>query len=203
MMIEDDPVAGPSPGRGDVTDLLQRWKGGDHGAVDVLLPLVYDDMLRIARRLFRRERADHTLEPTALVHEVFMELDREHGPLCKDRSHFYALTATLMRRALVDHSRGRSRLKRGGANHKLALDEIDEPAQPQTHGLLALENALQDLERLDPVKARIVELRFYTGLSVEETAACIRLSSRTLRRHWRQARALLYRELAPQVRDAL
>lgn len=178
-----------------LTCLLQRWSQGDRQAAETLMPLVYDELRKIARQVFRRERADHTLQATALVHEVYLHLMTRSDIEWQSRSHFYGLAACMMRRALVDYGRERAYLKRGGQLEKVPLEEARELSTAQPWDLAALDDALNDLARLDPQKALIVELRFFGGLTVDQTAECIGLSARSVAREWRRAKAILYREL--------
>jgi RNA polymerase sigma-70 factor (ECF subfamily) len=157
--------------------------------------LVYDELRRLAAAALRRERADHTLQPTALVHEAFVRLAGSAGHPWADRAHFIAVAARAMRRVLVDHARGRRTLKRGNGDLLVSLDGIDVPAASTTVDLVALDAILQRLADLDPRQARIVELRYFGGLSVDETAALLEISSRTVKREWQMARAWLEREL--------
>lgn len=175
---------------------------GSGDAAERLIEQVYGELRRIARSYFRRERPDHTLQATALVHEVVMDLLDQSGIEWRSRSHFFGLAACMMRRALVQHARERTALKRGGGIQKLPLDET-HTGPPRPAHLLALDEALQSLERVDARKARIVELRFFGGLSVEQAAQCLSSSPRTVAREWRRARAFLYRELSPEARHGL
>jgi RNA polymerase sigma factor (TIGR02999 family) len=186
-----------------LTSLLRRWGDGEEKVVGELLPLVYDELLRIARRQFRREREDHTLEPTALVHEVFLRLTGGQAVQWQNRTHFFRLAASLMRRTLVDHARSHGRQKRGGGElRRLPLEAMEAPSGLGPEDLLALNQALEALERFDPVKARIVELRFFGGLSMAETGHCVGLSERSVWRHWRHAKLILFQQLAPEFRHA-
>lgn len=186
---------------GAVTDLLQRWTAGEAHALDRLVPLVYDELRRLARRLLRHERDDHTLVPSALVHEAFLRLNGA-GMTFESRAQFYGLLSQLMRHVLVDHARARSAQKRNG-DGAISLDDVPDAllATPAANGaatldLLALDRALQRLESLDPQQGHVVELRFFGGLSVDETAAALGISPATVKREWASARAWLMRELA-------
>jgi RNA polymerase sigma factor (TIGR02999 family) len=184
------PAAGPS-----VTELLRDWSGGDQAALDRLMPIVYRDLRRQAAAQLRREGREHTLQPTALVHELFLRLVGQREAAWAGRAHFLAVCAGLMRRILVDHARRRSRLKRGGTLCRVDLDW--EPAAPgRDLELIALDQALQDLQALDGDQARLVELRFFGGLSTEEAAQVLGVSSRTVKRDWRSARAWLLQRLS-------
>jgi RNA polymerase sigma factor (TIGR02999 family) len=186
-------VADPAPGH--VTSLLRQWKGGDDSALDRLLPLVYAELRRIAARHLRRERAGHSLQPTGLVHEADLRLVAAPGPDLQDRAHFFGVSARLMRQILVDHARARGAAKRGGAARRVTLTDHVEPAVERDLDLLALDEALRRLEEMDPVQGRVVELRYFTGLSIEETAEVLGKSPATVNREWRLARAWLRREL--------
>lgn len=180
-----------------VTQVLAEWRRGDEAALDRLAPLIYPELRRIAGRQLRRERPDHTLQPTALVHEVFLQLVDQRHATWENRAQFFAVAAHLMRRILVDHARSRHALKRGGAITKVALDvrAVDVSADPIAAEVLAVDQALERLAQQDPDQARIVELRFFAGLSVEETAHVMQRSARTVKREWRLAKAWLFREL--------
>lgn len=179
-----------------VTEWLRRWSGGESEAFGELIERVYDDLHDIAARCFRRERSEHTLQATALLHEAMLRLiDIETLPW-KNRGHFYALIARMMRRLLVDHARQHRRLKRGAGGQRVTLS-LAEPlgADAQNPDVEALEEALERLAARDPQKARIVELRFFTGLTLEEIARCLDISISTVTREWRRTRTWLYCEL--------
>ncbi|MCB1037760.1 MAG: sigma-70 family RNA polymerase sigma factor [Acidobacteria bacterium] len=180
---------------GELTGVLRRWSGGEKEALDELVPLVYEDLLRIARRQFRGERADHTLEATALVHEVFLRLTGGESVDWQDRTHFFRLAASLMRRTLVDHARRLHRRKRGGDFQRVPLEAAEVVESPQLEELLALSAALEDLDRVDPLKAQIVELRFFAGLSESEVAELLGVSRMTVSRDWKVARLRLRRAM--------
>jgi RNA polymerase sigma factor (TIGR02999 family) len=181
--------------------LLLQWSEGDADALEQLLPLVYGELRRIASNQLRRERADHTLVPTALVHELYMRLVDQRRTSWQNRAHFFGLAAQLMRRILVDHARAQHAEKRGGLVTHVSLDDAlgGDPSEPRAHGpaadVLAIDEALERLATIDPDQARIVELRFFAGLSIEETAHVLKRSPRTVKREWRLARAWLYRAL--------
>jgi RNA polymerase sigma factor (TIGR02999 family) len=179
----------------DVTQLLAEATDGDRRALDQLLPLVYNELRRLAEGLMLRERASHTLQPTALVHEVYMKLVDQTRARWENRAHFFAVAAQAIRRILVDHARTHRRLKRGGEQTTLALDEGVVGSYQRTVDLIALDEALDDLARHNPQQSRIVELRFFSGLTIEETAAVLGISTATVERDWRYARARLYRRL--------
>jgi RNA polymerase sigma-70 factor, ECF subfamily len=178
-----------------ITHLLQRWSQGDRGAAEEVLPLVYDELHRIAAREFRRSRGDQTLQATVIVHEVYLRLSGHEGFRFSSRAHFFALAAKLMRQILVDHARRQNRLKRGGPAEKVTLTETAGLVEPRAPDLLAVDKALEKLEELDPRKAAIIELRFFVGLTLEETAAQLGISPETVGREWRRARAWLCNEL--------
>ena len=180
----------------NVTGLLRRWREGDGQALEELMPLVYGELRRLAARYLRLERSDHTLQPTALVHEAYLRLVGQKNVAWQNRAHFFGLAAQLMRRILVDHARRRAAVKRDAAPTRIAL-EPPAPGQEADREpeILALHEALTGLERLDARQAQIVELRFFGGLSVEETAEAAGVSTATVKREWRTARAWLRREL--------
>lgn len=184
----------------DVTRLLVQWQGGDAGALERLIPLVYAELRRIAHRHMRDERPNHPLQTTALVHEAYLRLIDVNRVNWQSRNQFYAVSARMMRRVLVDEARKRDADKRGGDASHVALDEALLPAPERGADVLALDQALEHLEQLDERKARVVELRCFAGLSVEETAAALDVSQETVFRDWRMAKLWLRRELsAPRV----
>jgi RNA polymerase sigma factor (TIGR02999 family) len=183
------------PTRSEVTRWLIAGSNGDAEALDHLLPLVYDELHRQAVRFFNRERAGHTLQPTALVNEVYLRLINQHDVNWQNRAQFFGIAAEMMRRILVSHARGRQAAKRGGAAQQITLDDGVAAAPQRDINLLALDEALTRLEQLDPEKSRVVELRFFTGLSVGETAEVMGVSPRTIDRQWQTAKAWLYREI--------
>jgi RNA polymerase sigma factor (TIGR02999 family) len=178
-----------------VTELLFRWRSGDDEALQVLVPLVYDEMRSLAHSYLRRERLDHTLQSTALVHEAYVRLTGNAPPQWQDRAHFFGVAAHLMRQILVDHARSRNTSKRGGDVVRLAIDGMNEPGEHLDLDIVAMDDALKDLTRIDPQQGRVVELRFFTGLSIEETAEVMGISASTVKRDWNTARAWLFREL--------
>jgi RNA polymerase sigma factor (TIGR02999 family) len=182
----------------EVTRMLLDWSRGDQQALDRLMPLLYDELRLIARRYLRRERQDHTLQTTALVHEAFIRLIDQQQVSWQNRAHFFAIAAQMMRRILVDHARGQQADKRGGEAPKLSLDEAMDVAEQQAVDLIALDDALSTLTRLDAQQCRIVELRYFGGLTVEETAEALRISPATVKREWSMAKAWLHRELSKQ-----
>lgn len=188
-------VRPPSSGD-DVTTLLKRWEHGDARAADALLPLVYAELRRQARAFLMRERVGHTLEPTALVHEAYLRLVRQRDVDWAGRGHFHAIAAQAMRRILVDYGRQRHAAKRGGHDHhQVTLDGLAAPDAAGVVDAEVLHDALERLAALDARQARIVELRFLAGLSVEETAAALDISAATVKRDWATARLWLLREL--------
>jgi len=178
----------------DVTALLQAWSDGDRGALDRLTPIVYDELRRLARGYLRRERTGHSLQSTALVNEAYVRLVDYKRMQWQNRAHFFAVSAQLMRRILVEHARRRN-LKRGGGVQHVSLEEAAEVGQGRPPDLVALDDAMNALARFDARKARVVEMRFFGGLSVEETAEVLKVSPVTVMRDWSTARVWLYREL--------
>jgi RNA polymerase sigma factor (TIGR02999 family) len=191
-MPTDD--SGPRPG--EVTQLLIAWNAGDRSAVERLMPLVYAELREIAERQFRRERAGHTLQPTAVVHEAYFRLVDQTRATWKNRGHFFAIAAQAMRRILIDHARAREAQKRGGREDRVTLDVgIASPEPADDIDLIALDEALVRLKALDEPQAKIVELRFFGGLSIEETAEAMETSASSIKREFRSARAWLFHEL--------
>ena len=178
-----------------VTELLAAWGGGDARALDALIPLLYDELRTQARRALRREGKGHTLQPTALVHEAWLRLDGQHDARWESRSQFFAVAAQMMRRVLVDHARTRRALKRGGAPVQVTLDEAISRSLPQDIDVLALNEALTRLAAFDGRKSQVAELRFFSGLSLEETGHVLDISVATVEREWQAARAWLYAAL--------
>jgi RNA polymerase sigma-70 factor (ECF subfamily) len=192
----------PPPSTREVTVLLLAWSAGDRQALDRLTSIVYSDLHRLAHHYMTREGTGHTLQTTALINELFLRLVDTAGVSCHDRAHFFALCARLMRRVLTDHARARRTLKRGGGVKILNFDEsLTLGARPRPD-LVALDDALEELAKFDPRKARVVELRFYGGLSVEDSAEVLKVSPETVMRDWRLAKAWLWRELRADQRDA-
>ncbi len=182
-------------GQNAVTKLLLRWNEGDKQALDQLMPLISEELHRIARSYFQREPAGHTLQPTALVNECYLRLIDRQRVSWKDRSHFFAFAASTMRRILVDRARARNAAKRGDGAPVLTLEAAGELAEPVDLDILALEDALVALAELDPRQSRIVELRFFAGLSIRETAETMGLAVVTINRDWASARAWLHWQL--------
>lgn len=184
---------------GSVTALLARWSAGDGAARDRLLPLVYDELHAIAARLFRRERAQATFQATAIVHEVYLRLHDAHGLAWENRRQFLGFAAHLIRRILIELARARHAAKRGGEIHQVTLSEAANLGLPQNPDLLALDDALTRLAEVDARKARVIELRFFGGLTLEETAEELGVSPETVGREWRRAKAWLFAELSART----
>ena len=187
----------PSPD--EVTRLLVAWGNGNQAALEQLMPLVYEELHRLAHHYMRQEHPGHTLQTTALVNEVYFRLVDQKHVHWQNRAHFIAISAQLMRRILVDHARSHQYAKRGGDAHKVSLDEGAVVAQEQAADLIALDDALSSLAAIDERKMRIVELRFFGGLNVEETAEALKLSPRTVMREWSMAKAWLYRTISHEA----
>jgi RNA polymerase sigma factor (TIGR02999 family) len=185
----------------DVTALLGSWSRGNRTALTELLPLVYGELRRVATRQLRSERADHTLQPTALVHEAYIRLVDQRRVDWRNRAHFFGVAAQIMRRILVDHARRHGANKRGEGVRCLSMDEAKDVAAPNEIPILALDQALDRLEKVDVALTRIVELRAFGGLTIEEAAHVLGVSSSTAKRDWRTAKAWLNRELASDVRS--
>lgn len=186
---------------GEVTRLLGELGRGQKDAINQLLPLVYDELHRLARSYFRRERGEHTLQPTALVNEAYLRLVDQRAPL-QSHGHFLAVAATQMRRILLDYARKRGAARRGGAGQKVILEDTMAVCEQQPVDMIALDTALNRLSKLDPEQARLVELRFFGGLSVEQTAEIMGCSAATVKRSWSSARAFLHREISGGLLDA-
>jgi RNA polymerase sigma-70 factor, ECF subfamily len=178
----------------DVTQLLNAWRNGDNEALEKLIPIVYQELHRLASRYMRDENSDHTLQTTALVNEAYCRLTEQKG-VWENRAQFFGIAAQLMRRILLDHAKSRFRVKRGGGAEKISLDETALIPQRQSSQLILLDEALRHLAEFDPKKSRIVELKFFGGLTTEEIAEVEHLSVRTVAREWRKAKAWLYREI--------
>jgi RNA polymerase sigma factor (TIGR02999 family) len=184
-----------TPAAGDVTQLLAALQNGRSDAASQLIPLVYEELHRLARQQMRRERPDHTLQATALLHEAYLRLVNQPERTWQNRTHFIAIAAQVMRRILVDHGRARRTAKRDGMLRRVALNEPLLITRDQPEELLALNDALERLAQLDARQSRVVELRYFGGLTVDETAAALGTSPRTVKREWRVARAWLHREV--------
>ena len=179
----------------DITQLLRDWANGAPSALETLTPLVYAELRRLAGSYMRSEAPGHTLQPTALVHEAFLRMVARDAPDCQNRSHFYGVASHLMRQILIDHARTRNAGKRGGGKANISLEENLVVSREREADLMALDEALERLSALDPRKAQVVELRFFGGLSVEESAEVLKVSEVTVRRDWQFAKAWLVREL--------
>jgi len=174
-----------------------RWREGDREALESLMPLVYDELRRLAHHYLQRERSDHTLQSTALVHEAYLRLAGPSAPQWQNRAHFFGIAARVMRQILVEYARAHSAAKRGGASAcKVTLDEALEIQQKTDVDVIALDGALDRLSEMDPQQSRIVELRFFTGLTIEDTSEVMGISPATVKRDWTSARAWLHREIA-------
>jgi RNA polymerase sigma factor (TIGR02999 family) len=186
------PAAHPTT----VTRLLSEWGNGNREALDHLMPLVYDELWSLANRYLRQERSNHTLQPTALIHEAFFKLIDQRSVRWQSRSHFFGIAARIMRRILVDHARSRAAAKRPPMASRVSIDDVDVASEKRDVEVLALDDALGRLAALDPHQERIVELRFFAGLTIDETAAAMNLSPDAVKREWSMARAWLYRALS-------
>ncbi len=191
-----------APHSEDVTLILRDLESGDRRAADRLMPFVYDELRRLASHYLKNERPDHTLQPTALVHEAYLRLVDQTRVNWQNRAHFFAVAASMMRRILVDHARSHNAQKHGGRRQKLSLDEAISFSKGKDLDIVALDDALGDLARLDPEQSRIVELRFFGGLTLEETAEVTGVSLSTVRREWEMAKAWLYDQLSNDERDS-
>lgn len=180
----------------EVTQLLCLWSGGDPAALESLMEAVYAELRRLARSYLRRERPGHTLQSTALVHEAFLRLINQKNVTWRNRAHFFGIAAHMMRRILVDHARSLQASKRGSGISLLSLDDAVAGSGPRDLNLLVLDQALENLARLDPQQSRIVELRFFAGLSIDDTAEVLKISPATVKREWAIAKAWLYREMS-------
>ena len=182
--------------RGEVTDLLIRFREGDRQAEAQLIPLVYDELRRLASRYLNRERGDHTLQPTALVHEAFLRMVNEDQPPWQNRAHFFGVAARLMRQILVDHARRRQSLKRGGSRERTDLDEEFTVYSPEKLAeLVALDEALDRLAHQDERQSRVVEMKYFVGLDIDDIAKVLDISPRTVKRDWTMAKAWLHQEM--------
>jgi RNA polymerase sigma factor (TIGR02999 family) len=179
----------------DVTTLLLAWNNGDQEALDRLMPLVYDELRRLARRYMRSESPGHTLQATALVNDLYVHFIDQKRVNWQNRAQFFGVAAQIIRRLLVDHARARHRLKRGGGGLKMEWSEAITASKPVEMDVIALDDALNRLAEMDPQVSRIIELRFFGGLSIEDTAEALKMSPATVKRHWSFARAWLYHEM--------
>jgi RNA polymerase sigma factor (TIGR02999 family) len=190
------------PAVGDISTLLRAWSDGDQSALARLTPIVYDELRRLSRRYMKRERPGHSLQTTALVNEAYLRLVDYERMQWQNRAHFFAVSAQLMRRILVEHAR-RHNLKRGGGVQHVSLEEASLVGGGQDADLVALDDAMNALARIDPRKVQVVEMRFFGGLNVEETAEVLKVSPVTVKRDWRGAKLWLYRELTGGTTDGL
>jgi RNA polymerase sigma factor (TIGR02999 family) len=190
----------PSPK--SITQLLIEWREGDETALNRLIPLVYEELRRLAHHYMRRERPGHTLQTTDLVNEAYLRLVDHKGMRWQNRAHFYAVAAQAMRRILVDHARSRSYAKRGGGGRLVGLDEATDLAQHKAADMIMLDDALSELAAFDARKSKIVELRYFGGMSVEETAEVLGISPVTVMREWSTAKGWLLRAMRPEAREA-
>jgi RNA polymerase sigma factor (TIGR02999 family) len=180
----------------NVTKLLQDWSRGNRQALDELMPVVYRELKKLANNYLKAERPDHTLQPTALIHEVYIRLIGQNMPEWESRAHFFGVAARLMRQILIDHARSRNAERRGGPNHsRILLDETPIFSQDQAAELIVFDEALRKLQELDERKAQIIEMRSFAGMSVDETARALNVSEATIKREMRVAKAWLMREL--------
>ena len=192
VLVAEPPLPDPSP---PITELLAAARGGDTAAGEAVARAVHDELRALAASYLRRERPDHTLQPTALVHEAYLRLAGPDAPEWRNRAHFFGVAANLMRQILVEHARARHAAKRGGHAVKLSLEEASDVPVAVDVDVLALDEAMQQLAQLDARQAQIVELRFFGGLSVEDSAEVLGISPATVKRDWTSARAWLYREM--------
>jgi len=186
----------PEPVLAEVSELLAQWGAGDRDALRALIPLLYQDLHQVAHCHLRKGRPGHTLQTTALVNETYLRLEQNHHARFQNRSHFIAICALLMRQILIGHERTRRAAKRGAGCENLTLDDAHAVMKGRPVDLVVLDDALNDLARLDPQQSRIVELRFFGGLSIEETAEVLGMSPATVKRHWSTARLWLHREMS-------
>jgi RNA polymerase sigma-70 factor, ECF subfamily len=179
----------------EITQILHEWNGGDEAAKERLLRFVYDELKRQARFLMSQERSDHTLQPTALVHEAFLKMGNASGVVWEDRAHFFGVTSRLMRQILVDHARRHAADKRGNNPIHFSTDDIDIPVEERADSILAIDEVLSRLALIDERQAQIVEMRFFAGMTSAEIAEALEVGERTVAREWQSARLWLYREL--------
>ena len=183
----------------NITELLASYGRGNKESLDQLMPIVYDELRRQAARYLRREQAGHTLQTTALIHEAYVRLVDQRNMQWQNRAHFFGIAAQMMRRILVDHARSKKRVKRGGSEIRVSLDDVNVAAKGQDLDVVALDEALDRLAQIDEQQSRVVELRFFSGLSVEETAEVMGISKSTVKRDWSMAKAWLHRELSGEI----
>jgi RNA polymerase sigma factor (TIGR02999 family) len=184
-----------SPARHQITELLAEWREGNQSALDELYPLVYDELHRLARRYMSKERKDHTLQTTALINEAYVRMVDQKNVNWANRSHFFAISAQIMRRILIDHARRHAYAKRGGGAQQVSLEEVAAIAPDQGRELVRLDEALKTLAERDPRRSQVVELRYFGGLNNEEIAGVLHVSENTVTRDWNMARAWLYQQL--------
>ena len=185
-----------SPARHQITELLAEWREGNQSALDELYPLVYDELHRLARRYMSRERKDHTLQTTALINEAYVRMVDQKNVNWANRSHFFAISAQIMRRILIDHARRNAYAKRGGGAQQVSLEEVAALVPEQGRELMRLDEALKSLAEQDPRRSQVVELRYFGGLNNEEIAGVLQVSENTVTRDWNMARAWLYQQLS-------
>jgi RNA polymerase sigma factor (TIGR02999 family) len=185
-----------TPSQSEVTRYLLEWNRGDEAALQKLMPVVYDELKKLAKSYLRKERSDHTLQPTALVHEAFLRLIDQNSVQWQNRAHFFGVAAQMMRRILTNYAIARKTDKRGGKSQHLSLEDVTGLAEHRDLDLVLLDQALSDLESLDPRQSKIVELRFFSGLSIEETAEVLQISPATVKREWSTARVWLRRKMS-------
>jgi len=190
-----------SPPKHEITQLLDKWSSGNQSALDELYPLVYDELHRLASRYMSRERKGHTLQTTALINEAYVRLVDQRNVHWANRSHFFAISAQIMRRILIDHARSHAYAKRGGGQQKVSLDETATLQVARAAALISLDDALQSLAEIDQRRSQVVELRYFGGLSNEEIAQALGISPNTVTRDWNMARAWLYQQLAGSTTD--
>ncbi|HEU0251746.1 MAG TPA: sigma-70 family RNA polymerase sigma factor [Pyrinomonadaceae bacterium] len=183
----------------DLTEMLLEWREGDKAALNRLMPLVYDEIRRIAHRYVQRERDGHTLQTSALVNEAYLRLAGQQSVDWQNRAHFFGVTAQVMRHILIDHARRRRYVKHGGEVRVIPISEAAEMSMQRASELIALDEALEELSKLDQRKSRVVELRYFGGLSLEETAEVLQISLMTVRRDWRAAKAWLYKAMKDEL----
>jgi RNA polymerase sigma-70 factor, ECF subfamily len=183
----------------EITRLLAEWSKGNDAALDELLPLVYNELRRLASSYMRHERSNHTLQTTALVHEAYLRLVQPRNVTWETRTHFFAVAAQVMRHILVDHARGVQRAKRGSGTPPVPLSDVAVVSKQRAEEVLAVNTALDNLSAIDPRKGRVFELRYFGGMSVDEAAEALKVSPATVARDWRMAKAWLRREIAPEL----
>jgi len=199
----EDQSAQPmiDPSQKEITERLIAWNSGESGAVDSVIDAVYKELRRMANRYLRQESPDHSLQPTALVHEAYLRLIDQTQVTWQNRAHFFGVAAQMMRRILVDHARGKHRNKRGGTERTISLDEVLEVGGGKTADLVALDEALKLLAEIDLRKSLVIEMRFFGGMSVDETAEALNISPQSVMRDWKLAKAWLYKQLKKESVD--